>query len=256
VLTIAAGQTALRGPGRYKLRFANVDDQLLLWVDGSLATFDGGSAYDAAAAFGRPAGVAPRTSDTDPGDLSPVGIGVRGADVSVSRLQVHRDLYYIADSWDRRNSEDRINVVTGRGSGDNLVTDYPVNSRRVLDQRSGVQRELYYVSVDGRDAAVMNVVRKPELWPLIGERLDAEFVVREDQFFVMGDNSPQSSDSRLWARGRGDGGVPGGPYLEQSLLTGKAVCVYWPHALVSIPTPKRGVRIPIVPNLGDIRLVR
>ena len=32
----ASGQTSVSSPGTYEIRFANVDDQLLLWVDGTL----------------------------------------------------------------------------------------------------------------------------------------------------------------------------------------------------------------------------
>ena len=39
----------------------------------------------------------PQTSDEDLGDLAPAGIGARDAKLAVSRLQVWRDIYYIAD---------------------------------------------------------------------------------------------------------------------------------------------------------------
>ena len=50
----------------------------------------------------------------------------------------------------------------------------------------------------------------------------------KDQFFVLGDNSGQSSDGRLWI---------GQYWVERELLIGKALFIYWPH----------GWKIPYVP---------
>ncbi|HET6442800.1 MAG TPA: S26 family signal peptidase, partial [Phycisphaerae bacterium] len=41
-------------------------------------------------------------------------------------------------------------------------------------------------------------------------------------FFVLGDNSPKSSDSRLWNLPR--------PVAPRRNLVGKAIFVYWPSA--------------------------
>ena len=46
--------TSVRGPGEYRVAFANVDDQLLLWVDGDLVEFEGGTAYDVGPSLRRP----------------------------------------------------------------------------------------------------------------------------------------------------------------------------------------------------------
>jgi signal peptidase I len=72
--------------------------------------------------------------------------------------------------------------------------------------------------------------------------------------FVMGDNSAESSDARLWANGDQRGARPGGAYLDKRLLIGKALCVYWPHSWNRIPgTP---IPFPLFPNVADMRLVR
>ena len=42
----------------------------------------------------------------------------------------------------------------------------------------------------------------------------------KDRFFVLGDNSAQSSDGRLWV---------GEWWVERELLIGKALFIYWPH---------------------------
>ena len=98
--------TSVNSAGSYHLRFANVDDQLLLWVDGQVVDF-GDATYDVAALFGERRQMIPRTSENDAGDLSPVGLGARGASLKVTRLQVLRDIYYIATKWnDTQNKTD------------------------------------------------------------------------------------------------------------------------------------------------------
>jgi signal peptidase I len=80
----------IRGRGRYQLRFANVDDQLLLWVNGRLAAFDGPTTYLPEDP------VEPHWSAQDPGDLAPLGVGARNVRMQVHRLKVLRDVYYQA----------------------------------------------------------------------------------------------------------------------------------------------------------------
>jgi signal peptidase I len=214
-----AAKTPLSAPGHYHVAFANFDEQLRLWVDDKPVTFEGDGKYDADQVFGG-SRIRPYTGQADPGDLAPVGIGVRDGAVDVTRLQVWRDIYYIADRWDR-------SPVNG------VVTDY----QDVPDQLLG------------------QVARDPSLWNAFLNRREVRFPLGENQLFVMGDNSAESSDARLWKAGasRG-GGVPGGAYLEERLLIGKALCVYWPHSWNRIPgTP---VPFPLFPNFADMRLVR
>jgi signal peptidase I len=76
--------TALNKKGTYRLRFANVDERLVLWVDGDLP-FDNGVTYLAPAELG----------PTKKNDLEePASIGVRGAGVAVRKLKLYRDTYY------------------------------------------------------------------------------------------------------------------------------------------------------------------
>ena len=66
------------------------------------------------------------------------------------------------------------------------------------------------------------------------------FSLREDEFFVCGDNSPKSFDCRLWPLER--------PVIPRRNLVGKAFFVYWPAA---------GTRhhIPLAPDPSGWRLV-
>lgn len=225
--------TSIRGPGSYRIALANIDDQMLLWVNGNAVEFDSSTEYpDRGIATDRTTEL-PQTSASDAGDLAPVGIGVRGATVAAKRLQVWRDIYYIADSYLRQTPSE---------NGRPVVTD--------LD----VDRNLN-ASIGGARGKIWEIARNRELWPILANRYVEDFSTAEDQFFVMGDNSAASLDCRLWKGGNGkDGGSPGGPYLERSLLIGKAVCVYWPHSWNRIPgTP---IPFPLFPNVGDMRIVR
>jgi signal peptidase I len=213
-------ETSVRGPGEYRLTFANVDDQLLLWIDGDLVEFEGGTAYDAEQVFGDRGRIIPQTSEDDPGDLAPAGIGARNARLSVTGLRLWRDIYYIADSYERMRVGD-------------LVTDFdhPFNPQ------------------------LLALPFEPSLWSHFAERNHADFPLAAGQYFVMGDNSAESSDARLWLNhDPRTGGKPGGAYLERSMLIGKALCVYWPHSWHRIPgTP---IPFPLFPNVTDMRLVR
>jgi signal peptidase I len=218
--------TRLSAAGNYHVAFANVDDQLLLWIDGKLIQFDKDTAYDVVAVFGerhlRPQTSGPNRADLD---LAPAGIGARGSKLAVTRLQVWRDIYYIADSWPRRQQDG------------GPISDYDRPTQGWIKQMRS----------------------DPSMWDEFLRRRHVDFPLADDQYFVMGDNSPESSDARLWRemRLRSDGtpaGQPGGAYLERKLLIGKAVCVYWPHAWYTLPFT--GKRVPVWPNFKDMRLVR
>ncbi len=222
------GTTAVRSAGEYRLTFANVDDQLLLWVDDELIDF-GDSTYDVEQLFKKRDDMIPRTSGEDAGDLAPVGVGSRGAALTVHRLQVFRDIYYGAidwhDSW-KFSDYEPAHVTTELADG-----------TRVPKLRS--VKELFV---------------EPASWDRFSTRQRRSFEVEEGQLFVMGDNSPASQDCRLWAAINGrDHSKPGGAYLDRRLLIGKAVCVFWPHSWGSIP----GLQVlPGFPGFGDMRIVR
>jgi signal peptidase I len=212
-------KTPIDGPGKHRVAFANFDDQLLLWVDGKLIPFDGGTAYDVTQVFGDRREILPRSSEADRGDLAPAGVGARGAELAVTRLRLWRDIYYIADDW--RHHPQRV--------GTN-ISDYDVPSD------------------------VTALLHNPARWGVFATRRHVEFPLGDDQYFVMGDNSAESADARLWFGDTARGGRPGGDYLERRLLIGKALCVYWPHSWNRIPgTP---VPFPLFPNIADMRLVR
>jgi len=74
----------------------------------------------------------------------------------------------------------------------------------------------------------------------------ADFPLKADQFFVLGDNSPRSKDGRLW----GDDNY----WVPRELLIGKALFIYWPHSWNEIRSV--GVPFPMFPNFERMRFVR
>ena len=195
----AAAPAGVRGRGRWRLLFANVDDELSLFVDGRRVTFATPTTWrrEAAAAQARPVVRGARPGSAEPDDLAPVGITAAAAAVTIGDLRVLRDLYYVA---------------------------------------SGTQAAL--------------VGREPE------EALVA-YPLEADQFFMLGDNSSASKDSRAW-------GTPEAPlhHVDRRLLIGRALLVFWPHAVPTAWNVKLAercgweLRLPCLPNFARMRFVK
>ena len=131
-----------------------------------------------------------------------MGLGFQGGQITVQRLRVARDLYYLNEN------------------------DFSVRSRSSLRTRYGV-------AIDDR-LGLFQFFEAAERWmtpefqslfywfgseaPLGWEQA---FRLSEGQFFPMGDNSPQSEDARKWRAPK---------YVERRFLIGKALLVYWPHS--------------------------
>ena len=77
------------------------------------------------------------------------------------------------------------------------------------------------------------------------QRGEAVFELADDQFFMLGDNSPLSPDARLWSAE---------PYVDRKLLVGKALYIFWPHSFDKLPgTP---VPFPFFPNFARMKFIR
>jgi signal peptidase I len=79
------------------------------------------------------------------------------------------------------------------------------------------------------------------------------FVLNEDEFFVLGDNSPNSQDCRWWSS---DGiGNSGKTYrvgvVPRDYLVGKAVFVYWPSGFTIMDK----FPLLVAPDFGRLRLI-
>lgn len=216
--------------GHYRLTFANIDDRLTLWVNGR-TPFGEGVAYD----VDRSEPLVPTTAD-----LAPVGIGVESADVRVSGLVLHRDIYYTLEP----NSSDLEGFGMLRGQ----------NEFRWLQR------------------AMSDPAQFPEL-----ARLDAPrtFAIRPGRYMMMGDNSPRSKDSRAWSRLEAEGVYYDdaaqrwdiGPWstldrapheVPEELIVGKAFFVYWPHGRPFGPDIRvsRDFRIPFRPYFERMQWIR
>ena len=222
------GATGIAAPGRHPVIFANVDDELTLWVDGRVVALKNPAKPDAPP---RRDG-AESESDKHPNgyrsallgdhvptaaDLSPVGIAAEGAAVKVSHLKVLRDVYYIA----------AFNKGQSQGSG------------RLVDFKNS-EPDLSNPGTWKDDFSEANMKTCEPIHLEFPDPAHPE----KDQFFVLGDNSAQSSDGRLWA---------GEWWVERELLIGKALFIYWPHGW-EVPY----LRLPFnpIPNFRRMHVVR
>jgi len=179
--------TSLSGPGSYTIYFANVDSRLCLWIDGKLIPFPSEGNYDA-----------PATGLPTQRDLAPVGIAVRDADATVSHLRLTRDIYYRAEESSRLREE----FERQREMRNNFeANDHALRSQLMFALDDPERYGELYLTHD-------HFVEFPQL--------------KDDEFFVMGDNSPASYDSRLWEH---TNSVP------RHAMLGKAFFIYWPHGV-------------------------
>jgi hypothetical protein len=207
--------TPLKGSGAYRIRYANCDDRIYLWINDQEVAIPGDGAY------ARTGQLHPFYHPMDYGDARPLGIGFQGGSLSVERLKVLRDFYYLgADDFffDSRSSvRDRNGQgVSGATSVQNLYQYYETPS--------------LWSSVEFRELYRPFDQQTPLNW-------GQAFQLSEDQFFPMGDNSPQSEDARKWS-------APN--YVERRFMIGRALMVYWPHTWNAPP---------FWPNFNRMRII-
>ncbi|MBX9623720.1 MAG: S26 family signal peptidase [Gemmataceae bacterium] len=93
----------VKGPGKYRLRFANVDCRLWVWVDGKLIDFGTDADYSPASTV--PAGKEDTEGYTEENDVAaPASIGAEG-DVTVRAIKLFRDIYYTRGSNDHARAD-------------------------------------------------------------------------------------------------------------------------------------------------------
>lgn len=253
--TIASGSTAVEGAGSYDITFANVDDRICLWVNGSLVEFDGPTEYESM-------DIPLPTSR----DLAPVGIALANASGVVSDLLIQRDIYYRNDVITFKH-EDGVSV-----SGDFHRNSAPVNS--TLREEVANAGELSRHLNNPEAYAAIYAQQTAEQMSSFGEF--GEYVLHDDEYLMFGDNSSMSKDSRLFDyETRPMNGVFSHRYaVREKDLIGKALFIFWPHGIpflndgkgISVwnhkgppelePKTYPYFRIPFYPNISRMQKIR
>ena len=214
---------ALVSKGMHHIRFAHVDQQLVLWVNGRVVPFDSPVTYDL-----------DRADTTVPNaeDLQPVRIGTQGAAGRLSGLRIFRDLYYIARQAGGGPGQSPVETDFDPRRDDYPYRDYPT--------RLSLEDFMRFFD------AMAKFFSTPRDWTAFAHRQHVDFQLAEDQYLMLGDNSPMSNDSRLWDAKEF--------YVKRDLLIGQALILYWPHSWDRIPgTP---IPFPFFPNVRRMGLVR
>ena len=87
-----------------------------------------------------------------------------------------------------------------------------------------------------------------------GRATDNPLILGKDEFFVLGDNSPNSEDGRWWSsEGVANPGLPSyrTGIVPRDYLVGKALYVYWPSGFRPFPKFPFG----IIPNIGKMHFI-
>ncbi len=227
-------QTAVRAGTRHSLRFTNADDQLVLWVNDQVIKFDGPTTFDHRD-FLSADDDHPRFTKNHPLDAAPIGIAVRGGAATTHRLQVDRDKYYIST----KQSNDGYDDLNG-------LNDYDAQTFLKIDKTRATNLSIQ-TQMSDRDRWDSFAG-----WPA---RRTVTFELGDDQYFPMGDNSPESKDARCWVDPHSN--YPPDPdaylwadinYVPRDLLVGKAIAVFWPHPWNDV--------IPFTPNVKRMGLIR
>ncbi len=225
---IGTVQTEIRGPGKYAIAFADVDDRLCLWVNDDLVPLGDKASF----------GPSELNLPTEL-DLAPMGIAVSGLKAVVSDLAIRRDIYYRNDvlnfeqqdgiSPDPTSAEYRWQYQNGS------ITVTEVDSSRYSRLATALRSPKNYA----REYAELTGIQESQFGASLLFRLS------DDEYLMFGDNSPASKDSRLFDYySRPLRGVSSSRYAvrEQDLI-GEALCIFWPHG---IPFLNGGKGYPII----------
>ncbi len=143
-------------------------------------------------------------------DLAPAAVAVRDASIVASDLVVKRDIYYTQNP--------------GR-------IDY------------GLVWEDHYPRTA---VELFDFLADPTRFANLAKIGSHEYEIGSDRYFMLGDNSPRSKDSRGWGLDDSawDPGDRKSWEVPRQLITGKAFYVYWPHG------------VPVGPDLRITRDIR
>jgi len=107
--------------------------------------------------------------------------------------------------------------------GDVIVFAYPLDPTQDYVKRIiGLPGDHVEVDQDGTVFVNGTEIREPYVNPSLNPYTPTDLALQADQYFVLGDNRGDSSDSRAW-----------GPVPRQNII-GKAALVYWPLGALHI----------------------
>jgi signal peptidase I len=161
-IDLGSQPTSVKSPGKYMLRFSNIDARLTVWVDRALP-FGDGKEYDPPEIRGKheeklnPEDIEARRGPRDNDVKRPASIGSKGAHVKVTHVRLWRDTYY--------TTSPRL-----RADGSN-EPDYDGNPASWTDEKD---------------------------WDLFRKQRFITMYVQPGHYLCLGDNSQASSDSRDW----------------------------------------------------------
>jgi signal peptidase I len=230
-------ETSVRAGQQHDFRFSNADDELTLWIDGDVVAFQSPTTFDFDSIVPREENQPRFEGPGNPLDAAPIAVGVTGGSATLSHWAIRRDKYYIAIN----NSDDG-------------MLDYDMGALRRFVGAGARPDEIV------RDIQIL--MGEPTIWadfPGWQSRRMVSFQMDEDQFFPMGDNSPESLDARCWAGKKTRLGNYASPdkdaykfadvsYVPRDLLVGKALLVFWPHPWKS--------PLPFWPNLDRMQRIK
>lgn len=196
---LAEAKTAIREGGRFRIRFANVDNRLTLWVNHRTP-------------FGEGVPYTPEKSEqTGPSasDLKPVGLAVRDSKVSVSRMKLYRDIYYTV-------------YPSGFDYSENVWNMPLVDSQDLFDLLSDPKRfETAYGEIKTQDFPI-----GPGRYMMMGDNSplskDSRAWGIRDKQEPDGLGGWDNTNRQAWE-------------VPERLIVGKAFMVYWPHGRPTWP---------------------
>ncbi len=236
---VIEGQTSIRGKGEYEIRFSNFDNELRVWVDDELIELNHPATFVTERLLG------PRWSAEDPGDLLPVGLHSTGVAVALTDARIYRDVYYIATSALTVGAEYGLSPYQEAEDTVTLIKQYEKDIARI--------EPIWLLPRPQKPTSYSELSLHLDLFPawnnskFLTDRQALEFEVTEDEFFPMGDNSPQSLDARSsqWYSNVGR------HTFNRKLFIGEALLIYWPH-----PHGAPIVEWPLIPNFRRIGVIQ
>ena len=174
------------------------------------------------------------------------------AEKEVGRLPIEKSLFFTFENVDHlltlRIGENSVFADLGLGMDDagKIEADIPPSaaifaSGTVNVSHLSLMRDIHYISELFDDSEIGRATR------------ENPFKLDKDQYFVLGDNSPGSLDSRFWDKfGIGNSGENFAKgVVPTEYMMGKALFVYWPAGF----KPFEKFQFGFIPNIGDMRLI-